>query len=163
MVQGLRGQLFQNQIIFIIVNGALPLVAASLLTVFQPGAAFGRRWKSTSPLRLRSSRVVPPPLKSDRQQMEQRAHHRYDPDIRKQLSPGSQRSDRRSNPPEMPKGSPGLPANPRPIYKMATASPMPSPTGTAGTAGTVDKGPSRLSQRSETRETKKMVEKDSLW
>jgi len=178
MVDGLDGGLFQSQVVFMILNGAMPLVAAALLTIVPPGPAFGSRWTSVSPLRLRKTRIVPPPLKSPREQMEEKAHHRYDPDIRKQFSPGSQRALRLSNPPEMPEGSPGLPSNPKPVHK--TTSPLPSPTATVGTAKPAQKNPSpmpsptwtartaetnnnRQSIRSDSKQPKQMVEKDSLW
>jgi hypothetical protein len=61
---GISGPVFQNQIAFMIANGALPLTVCILLSVFPPGAAFGRAWGPTSPLKRRKRSPRPPPLSS---------------------------------------------------------------------------------------------------
>lgn len=176
MANGVNGSLFQSQAAYMIVIGVFPLISAILITVFHPGAAFGSAWRPTSPLLIKKRRTVPPPLRSPREQIEEKAHERYDPDIRSQLSPASQRQLsptsqkplspssqrplRNSSPPEVPAGSPGLPSNPKPAH-MST-SPLPSPT---GTAKTVETNRTRFSFKPEQRAAapKQMVEKDSIW
>ncbi|KAG6010970.1 hypothetical protein E4U54_008316 [Claviceps lovelessii] len=44
---GLDSTLFQNEAVFLVMNGALPLLSALLLTVLHPKTAFGTAWKTT--------------------------------------------------------------------------------------------------------------------
>lgn len=161
MAGGPSGSLFQSQIAFMIINGLVPFVAALLLTVLHPGAAFGSAWGPTSPIELHKRRNAPPPLSAQQRPEGYKAHLRYDPDIRKQISPTSQRHTRTSSNPSGFSTSPGLPSNPKPAYNRT--SPMPSPTGTVGTAGTVDTRHSIRTERRSNPVPKKMVEKDVLW
>ncbi|KAH6690489.1 hypothetical protein F5X68DRAFT_203090 [Plectosphaerella plurivora] len=64
VASGISGPVFQNQVAFMIANGALPLTVCVLLCVFSPGAAFGRAWGPTSPLRHGKRSPRPPPLSS---------------------------------------------------------------------------------------------------
>lgn len=160
MAGGVLGSLFQNQIAFMIMNGVVPLTAAILLTALHPGAAFGSAWKPTSPLQVQKRKTIPPPLKPRQSVTEHMAHHRYEPNIRSQISPTSQKSARHSNLPEMPEGSPGLPAHPKATVKT---SPMPSPTGTVETMGTAESRRSLRPERKSNAPPKRMVEKDVLW
>lgn len=64
VVSGISGPVFQNQIAFMIANGALPLTVCILLSVFAPGAAFGRAWGPTSPRRRGKRSLRPLPLTS---------------------------------------------------------------------------------------------------
>ncbi|KAK7423099.1 hypothetical protein QQX98_001175 [Neonectria punicea] len=115
---GVPGTLFQNQTAFMILGGAIPLLAAIMLTVLHPGIAFGDAWSATSPAKFKGRRAPPPPIKYAPGHA---IHHRYDPDIRKQLSPSSERPLRNSaGPPELPAGSPGLPSSPRPPSKPSS-------------------------------------------
>ncbi|KPM34661.1 hypothetical protein AK830_g11912 [Neonectria ditissima] len=115
---GVPGTLFQNQAAFMILGGAIPLLAAIVLTVLHPGIAFGDAWSATSPAKIKGRRGPPPPIKYSAGHA---IHHRYDPDIRKQLSPASERQLRNSaGPPELPAGSPGLPSSPRPPSKPSS-------------------------------------------
>ncbi|KAH0595389.1 hypothetical protein MHUMG1_06564 [Metarhizium humberi] len=82
---GVDAGLFQNEVAFMIMDGALPLVSATLLTVFHPGAAFGAAWKETSP--RRPNRPSPLPLEEDEHQKSYNTHYAYDPNIRQHLSP----------------------------------------------------------------------------
>lgn len=155
MVDGIDGSLFQNEIAFMVVCGAVPLVACVLLTTFTPGFAFGSAWNSTSPRRSRRAA----PLQIQHHPAGYNMHHRYDPHIRKQISPTTPKHRRLSSLPGG--GSPGLPPNPKPSSKP-TSPLMPRP-------------PSRTSQTTETRYTdrplerrsyvpkKDMVEPDALW
>ncbi|KAL6866243.1 hypothetical protein ACO1O0_002350 [Amphichorda felina] len=159
MATGVNGKLFQTQVVFMIMDGVVPLGAATLITVQHPGAAFGPAWAPTNPLHVQKRRSAPAPLIVHPMQQSSegyQAHHRYNPSIRGEISPTSKRHTGYSNPPELPEGSPGLPSNPKPVYK--NGSPIPSPTGTAET---------RHSLRPERRRSgampKQLVQKDSLW
>lgn len=164
MATGVAGNLVQNQVAFMILDGVVPLIAAALITVQHPGVAFGSAWGPTSPLRVRKRRTVPAPLGPEQRPEGYQTHQLYNPSIREQISPTSQRHLRHhSNPPEVPTGSPGLPSNPKPVHK--NTSPMPSPTGTAVTAGTVETIETRRSLRPEQKSgaPRQLVEKDNLW
>ncbi|QLI73612.1 Efflux pump himE [Metarhizium brunneum] len=155
---GVDAGLFQNEVAFMIMDGALPLVSATLLTVFHPGAAFGAAWKQTSP--RRPNRPSPLPLEEDEHQKSHNTHYAYDPNIRQHLSPRSNTSQKMAGSPygqEIPCGPSGLPSNPRPNAKPP--SPMvPSPRSNNSTN-------KRLSDRSERRANlqKDMVDSDALW
>ncbi|CAF3566561.1 unnamed protein product [Fusarium graminearum] len=113
LADGIPGDVFQNQAAFMVVGGVLPLLAAGLLTIIHPGNAFAEAWDPTSPKSLkRQSR--PDPVQSPSGHP---VHHLYDPDIRKQVSPTSPKHQRNSGPPELPEGSMGLPAHPKPTPK----------------------------------------------
>ncbi|KAF5023836.1 hypothetical protein F66182_4094 [Fusarium sp. NRRL 66182] len=116
---GVSGPVFQNQAAFMVIGGVLPFLAAALLTVFHPGAAFAEAWAPTSPRGIkRQSR--PEPVQSLTPSGHP-VHHMYDPDIRKQISPTSPKHSRNSaGPPEMPEGSLGLPAHPKPTSKPSS-------------------------------------------
>lgn len=164
MAGGVEGGLFQNEAAFMVVNGAVPLVACILLTVFHPGAVYGPSWEQTAP--RRSKRPIPSPI----QHHIVNTHHAYDPNIRKQVSPNSQRNSprtaRSSYPPEMPSGSPGLPSNPRPSYYKPPSPMIPSPRSTAATTPKSTAATSnRYSDRSERRKSQptNMVDSDALW
>lgn len=138
-----------------VMDGALPLISSILLTVAFPGAVFGTAWPATSP-RRRRRRAPPPPL---RHRDGYQAHHRYDPNIRKQFSPESQRSAR-SVPSE---GSPGLPTSPRPAHKLNSPK-IPSPrsvmTGsTQRYSGLEDRRVSDL----ESRRYQDLVDSENIW
>lgn len=186
MASGPTGTLFQNQPAFMIINGAIPFLSAVLITVLHPGAAFGAAWGATSPLRrVQRRRSAPTPLKPQERPEGYKTHALYDPHIRAQISPTSQRH---SNPPEQPAGSPGLPSHPKAAMKSSPmpsptgttgknrpspmpsptgttgkprTSPMPSPTGTAGTAATIETRNSL--RRSAAPQKKQLVQKDELW
>lgn len=107
---GVASQLFQNEAAFMIIGGAFPLIVCLLLTAFHPGRAFGDAWSSTSS-RAHTRRGPPEPIDTGLP-----IHHRYDPEIRKQISPMSGKNQPGSlSPPQPPAGSPGLPANPKPV------------------------------------------------
>lgn len=176
MAGGVGGSLFQSQVAFMIMNGVLPLAGAVLLTIMHPGAAFGSAWAPTSPLRVQKRKAIPPPLQAQRRPEGYMTHHRYEPNIREQISPPlnksptsptsqksptSQRHLRNNSiGPDMPSGSPGLPAHPKAALK---SSPMPSPTGTAETMATVESRHSIRPERKSSAAPKRMVEKDTLW
>ncbi|UKZ73319.1 hypothetical protein TrVFT333_000964 [Trichoderma virens FT-333] len=113
MIGGLNGTLFQNEPAFMIMNGLIPFLACLLLTTAHPGAAFGPSWASTSP-RHRKRRGLPlSPLQTS---FSHAVHHRYDPNIRQQFSPSTQRPLREAKPPPT-YGSYGLPSSPRPVNR----------------------------------------------
>ncbi|KAL7944681.1 hypothetical protein V8C42DRAFT_353532 [Trichoderma barbatum] len=113
MIGGLSGTLFQSEPAFMVMNGLVPFLACLLLTTAHPGAAFGPSWAPTSP-RQRKRRGVPlPPLQTS---FSHAVHHRYDPNIRQQFSPSTQRPLREAKPPPT-YGSYGLPSSPRPANK----------------------------------------------
>ncbi|KAK1983483.1 hypothetical protein LZ30DRAFT_748568 [Colletotrichum cereale] len=66
---GLDSPLQRSEAASLVIGGAFPLLASSVLCVYHPGAAFGRAWNLTSP-RLRSAsfrsrrRTAPSPLQS---------------------------------------------------------------------------------------------------
>ncbi|OPB43636.1 hypothetical protein A0O28_0099240 [Trichoderma guizhouense] len=113
MIGGLSGTLFQSEPAFMIMNGLVPFLACLLLTTAHPGAAFGPSWGATSP-RFRKRRGLPlPPLQTS---FSHAVHHRYDPNIRSQFSPSTQRPLREAKPPPT-YGSYGLPSSPRPVNR----------------------------------------------
>ncbi|OAA34846.1 RTA-like protein [Metarhizium rileyi] len=151
---GVDSGLFQNEIAFMIMDGALPLVSAILLTAFHPGAAFGAAWKQTSPRQLKRANDFPAEQEAHR--LSYNTHHAYDPNIRKQTSPSSYHAQPMAASacsPETQSGPSGLPSNPRPNQKAASPR-MPSPRSTASTS-------KRLSDRINLR--KDMVDSDALW
>lgn len=113
---GVSGDVFQNQAAFMVIGGVLPFLAAALLTFVHPGNAFAEAWAPTSPRGIkRQSR--PGPVQSPTPSGHP-VHHMYDPDIRKQISPTTPKHLRNSTgPPELPDGSLGLPAHPKPAPK----------------------------------------------
>ncbi len=163
MVQRLDGALFQNQILFLIMNGVLPLLAAALITLQHPGRAFGSAWGPTSPTNVQKRRHAPAPLRPHPSSVSYRVHERYDPTRREQRSPTSLRHLRHySNPPEVPQGSPGLPLNPKPVHK--NKSPMPSPTNEEYNVASVETRYSlRAERRAEAPAKNKLVQEDTLW
>lgn len=165
---GVSGDVFQNQAAFMVIGGLLPFLAAALLTIIHPGNAFAEAWGPTSPQGLkRQSR--PDPVQSPTPSGHP-VHHLYDPDIRKQVSPTSPQHQRNSGgPPELPAGSIGLPARPKPTPKPPSPREPREP-------GAPRKGPplplnlsavraSRNSYRAEQRgqAAKSMVPDEELW
>ncbi|CAM1501039.1 Fc.00g102010.m01.CDS01 [Cosmosporella sp. VM-42] len=150
------GSLFQNQAAFMVIGGAFPLVATILITAFSPGAAFGSAWAATTP-RGTAPRGPPEPI-----EVGLPIHHRYDPEIRKQISPMSQKHLRHSlSPPELPEGSPGLPPNPKPVLKPVTPRLSPTPESLDSVQDTY-----RFSTRPDRRsqiQNKALVTSDELW
>lgn len=113
MIGGLNGTLFQSEPAFMLINGLVPFIVCLLLTFAHPGAAFGSSWASTSP-RNRKRRGLPlPRLQTS---FNHAVHHRYDPNIRQQFSPSTQRPLREVKPPPT-YGSYGLPSSPRPVNR----------------------------------------------
>ncbi|QPG98053.1 hypothetical protein C2857_007194 [Epichloe festucae Fl1] len=154
---GVDGTLFQNEAAFMIMDGALPLAPVLLLTILHPGTAFGKAWTQTSSRRAR--RPNPLPLQQVHR-LSHSAHHAYDPNIRKHLtpqSPNSQRTARSSHAPGVANGSPGLPTSPRPSHKSPSPK-VSSPNSTTATS-------KRFSDRSEKRITlqKELVDSETLW
>ncbi|KAL7784368.1 hypothetical protein V8C37DRAFT_357832 [Trichoderma ceciliae] len=113
MIGGINGTLFQSEPAFMIMDGLIPFLAYLLFTVAHPGVAFGSSWASTSPRHLKRRAQSPPPLQTS---FGHAVHHRYDPNIRQQFSPSTQRPLREIKPPPT-YGSYGLPSSPRPINK----------------------------------------------
>ncbi|EFY87014.1 RTA1 domain protein, putative [Metarhizium acridum CQMa 102] len=155
---GVDAGLSQNEIAFMIMDGALPLVSAILLTAFHPGAAFGAAWKQTSP--RQPNRPSPLPLDEDEHRKSYNTHYAYDPNIRQHLSPRSYTSQKMAGSPygqETPSGPSGLPSNPRPTPKPPSPK-VPSPRSNVSTN-------KRFSDRSERRVNlqKDMVDSDALW
>ncbi|KAK2593703.1 hypothetical protein QQS21_008611 [Conoideocrella luteorostrata] len=156
---GVDGDLFQNEVAFMVMDGVLPLLSVILLTSFHPGAAFGTAWKQTSP--RRAKRPTPLPLREGQVcRLSHSAHHAYDPHIRTQFSPNSpysQRSAKSSCPPELPSGSPGLPTSPRPTHKPPSPN-IPSPRSTIVISKRrSDKYEKRVNQ------PRDLVNSDALW
>lgn len=112
---GVSGDVFQNQAAFMVIGGVLPFLAAALLTIIHPGNAFAEAWGPTSPKGLKRQNR-PDPVQSPTPSGHP-VHHLYDPDIRKQVSPTTSKHQRNSGPPELPEGSMGLPARPKPAPK----------------------------------------------
>ncbi|KAI1056330.1 hypothetical protein NW752_000961 [Fusarium irregulare] len=112
---GVSGDVFQNQAAFMVIGGVLPFLAAALLTIIHPGNAFAEAWGPTSPKGLKRQNR-PDPVQSPTPSGHP-VHHMYDPDIRKQVSPTTPKHQRNSGPPELPEGSMGLPARPKPAPK----------------------------------------------
>ncbi|RFU75474.1 rta [Trichoderma arundinaceum] len=113
MVGGVNGALFQSEPAFLIMNGLLPFLSCLLLTAAHPGAAFGSAWAPTSPRHLKRRARTLPPLQTS---FGHAVHHRYDPNIRQQFSPSTQKPLREAKPPPT-YGSYGLPSSPRPVNK----------------------------------------------
>lgn len=111
MIGGIEGTLFQSEPAFIIMDALVPFLACVLLTVAHPGAAFGSSWASTSSRKCKRRGPSLPPL-----QTSFAVHHRYEPNIRQQFSPSTQRPLREVKPPPT-YGSYGLPSSPRPLNK----------------------------------------------
>ncbi|EJP64977.1 RTA1 like protein [Beauveria bassiana ARSEF 2860] len=168
MALGVSGTLFQSETAFMVVNGALPLVYCMLLLIFHPKTV---AWSSSALISPASEKRKerPPPLT---RQDSHPAHHGYSPNIALQLSPMSQKSQA-SNPPEVPSGSPGLPANPRPANKL-TPAPTAAPTHNSKPASTqilatqnsaghhgIGRGASRRARGHNVPEG--MVKKDDVW
>ncbi|KAF5011415.1 hypothetical protein FDECE_2478 [Fusarium decemcellulare] len=162
---GVSDNLFQNEAAFMVIGGVLPLFAGALLTVFHPGTAFAEAWDPTSPRGIkRQSR--PGPIQSPTPSGHP-VHHLYEPDIRKQLSPTSQKQQRSSvGPPELPAGSMGLPSNPKPTskpsspqYATAPRKGPPAPLNLSNIKAT------RESLRAEQRAqpAKNLVQSEELW
>lgn len=161
MSEGVDGRLFQSEAAFMVVVGALPLIAALAATILHPGTAFGTAWASTSPLRpganggRHAPRYPSYTPQSPLEQIEHQAHHRYDPSLRGMNTPST---IRRGSHPVMGAMPGGLPSNPRP---GAGTSPIPSPSGTGWTA---ESSQTRHSVRYDKPPVpKRMVEQDSLW
>lgn len=53
---GLDSSISQSQVYIVVLDGALVLLAASLLTIFTPGSVFGRAWGMTSPFKKKARR-----------------------------------------------------------------------------------------------------------
>lgn len=53
---GLDSSISQSQVYIVVLDGALVLLAAVLLTIFTPGSAFGRAWGMTSPIKKKARR-----------------------------------------------------------------------------------------------------------
>ncbi|GAB0135285.1 hypothetical protein EsDP_00003628 [Epichloe bromicola] len=155
---GVDGSLFQNEAAFMIMDGALPLVPVLFLTMLHPGTAFGKAWTQASSRRAR--RPNPLPLQQDRG-LSHSAHHAYDPNIRKHVTPqspnNSQRTAGSSHGPGFANGSPGLPTSPRPSHKSPSPK-VSSPNSTTATG-------KRFSDRSERRIAlqKELVDSETLW
>ncbi|KAH7149694.1 RTA1 like protein-domain-containing protein [Dactylonectria estremocensis] len=153
---GVSGTLYQNQTAFMVVGGAIPLLACIILTVFHPGTAFGGAWAATSPGRVKKR--SPPPIRYP--PAIHATHHRYDPNIRKQFSPMSEKGSRNSvGPPELPAGSPGLPANPRPWSKLP--GPQSPQQQLDGSEAAGKRNSTRLERRSKIQED--LVNREELW
>jgi hypothetical protein len=113
MIGGINGTLFQSESAFLIMDALVPFLACLLLTVAHPGAAFGSSWASTSSRHPKRRAHSLPPLQTS---FGHAVHHRYDPNIRQQFSPSTQRPLREIKPPPT-YGSYGLPSSPRPLNK----------------------------------------------
>ncbi|KAG9250215.1 RTA1 like protein-domain-containing protein [Emericellopsis atlantica] len=162
MAQGVAGSLFQNQYVTCVLDGLVVWLAALLLLLPHPGYTFRAAWGPTSAFRhrkrLQRRRTPPTPLNPMQHRPEgYKAHARYDPNIRAQISPTSQRSPRASEPPA---SSPGLPSHPKASLRT---SPMPSPTETMQTTGTIENRTSLKAERKSNVPPKRLVEEDTLW
>ncbi|KAF7545417.1 hypothetical protein G7046_g9571 [Stylonectria norvegica] len=152
---GVSGELFQTEAAFMVVVGAFPLVVCILVTILHPGEALGVAWAQTSPRGIKR-RSPPCPIGPPGHAI----HHRYDPEIRKQPSPTSQRLLRHSvGPPEVPTGSPGLPANPKPVPKASSPHSPLSPSESVKAQG--HKINSRVERQSQAQ--KNLVDSEELW
>ncbi|KAI6782016.1 Sphingoid long-chain base transporter-like protein [Emericellopsis cladophorae] len=163
MAQGIAGSLFQNQYATCFLDGLVVWLAALLLLLPHPGYTFRAAWGPTSAFchRKRPQRRRTPPTSLNPMQDRPegyKAHARYDPNIRAQISPTSQRSPRA---PEHPANSPGLPSHPKASLK--TTSPLPSPTETMQTTGTIENRTSLKAERKSNVPPKRLVEEDTLW
>ena len=161
MAGGIDGSLFQNEPAFMVVNGAIPLVSGILLSVFHPGMAFGAAWEETSTRGGRPGRAL-----AGMDGVEQRArasytpHYAYDPNIGKQRSPQAQSPGQST--------SPGLPANPRPGYRLPSPVPVPRtavPLTAVPRVPRVAVAPRRLSALPDRRVNVQqgMVDTEALW
>lgn len=126
-------------------GGALPCIAGILLIMFHPGSAFvGAAWTPTSPRRINyhsqpdpgtprspvqsSLSMQSPSSTTQTHELPQSPkgypmHHRYDPDIRKQLSqtsPKDRRNSARSSIGPPGAVSLGLPSNPKPLVRTSS-------------------------------------------
>ncbi|KAL7918703.1 hypothetical protein ACQKWADRAFT_232008 [Trichoderma austrokoningii] len=147
MTGGIDGTLFQSEPAFMVMDALVPFLASLLLTVAHPGAAFGSSWASTSSWNYnrRGPSLSPMPTSFG-----YAIHHRYDPNIRQQFSPSTQRPLRKLKPPPI-YGSYGLPSSPRPLNKPPTPTKL-SPISTRAV------NLERLSERLE-----KLVDNSELW
>jgi len=55
LVGGLGGSLEQNEVVFLVLDGGLVLLAGILLTIIPAGKAFGSAWMDTSPFSSRNN------------------------------------------------------------------------------------------------------------
>ncbi|KAF4966060.1 hypothetical protein FZEAL_10697 [Fusarium zealandicum] len=124
---GVSGSLFQNETALMVIGGTLPLLAGMLLVVFYPGTALADTWAPASSQDIKCHRR-PDPIQS-LSPSGHFVHHLYDPDIRKQISPTSQKhhSGTSEGPPELPPGSMGLPSNPKVTSKPSSPQSMSAP------------------------------------
>ncbi|KAJ3511922.1 hypothetical protein NM208_g15379 [Fusarium decemcellulare] len=162
---GVSDNLFQNEAAFMVIGGVLPLFAGALLTVFHPGTAFAEAWDPTSPRGIKRHRR-PDPIQSPTPSGHP-VHHMYEPDIRKQLSPTSQKQQRSSvGPPELPAGSMGLPSNPKPTSKPSSPQHATAPRkGPPAPLNLSNIKATRESLRAEQRAqpAKNLVQSEELW
>lgn len=153
MIGGIDGTLFQSEPAFMIMDALVPFLACLLLTVAHPGAAFGSSWASTSARKHKRRGPSLPPLQTS---FSHAVHHRYDPNIRQQFSPSTQRPLRENKPPPT-YGSYGLPSSPRPLNKP------PSPIILSPISARAV-NPERLSERLERWVVPpELVDSDELW
>lgn len=151
---GPEGPLFQSEAAFMIMEGVLPLLCCLFMALFHPGVAFGWALPSAAAAETRCGRE--PAVTADKRGCPM--HHRYDPNIRKQLSPALQATARSSYIPDAVSSSNGLPSNPRPAYK-ASSPLIPSPTSVQTSSS---RQPSTRSER-RGHSHKGLVNNDSLW
>jgi hypothetical protein len=150
---GLSGTLYQSEPAFMVLNGAVPLMAAILLTAFHPGPIFGDAWTETTPRGFTSSGQPSLVLHPNGHP----THHRYDPNIRKQPSPMSQRPLRGSIGP--PAGSPGLPPNPKPVSKPSS----PQVPQRVLSIVTTKESAGRVERKSVPAPSRQLVDNEGLW
>lgn len=143
MAGGIDGALFQNQVGFMVVCGAIPLLSCAILGAFPPGAAFGSAWNSTSARRPKRQHI-PPPIQNSVAPWN--LHHRYDPNIPKSVSPTSYKHHRQGSQSQQGE-SPGLPPNPRPTSKPASPM-MPRPHSRTSQRVSPKVSPTSLGERS---------------
>lgn len=157
MSLGVSGTLFQSEIAFMIANGAAPLVFCMLLSIFHPRSGVQPGSTVTAPPVYEWRKGRPPPLTHGD---DHPAHHGYSPNLALEISFTSQKTHSPTHP-EMPSGSPGLPANPRPTQKS-----IPSPTPAQAHNGNPTSSPdignqNRVGKRG--RAPQGMVKTDRLW
>ncbi|KAK0386455.1 hypothetical protein NLU13_6291 [Sarocladium strictum] len=136
MTSGLDGSIFQEQVLFMIMNGVLPLACVILLTMFHPGRAFGDlAWSATSLRKANRNSAYPPASvrTSVRTTLAYDAHIRYDPNIRSRSAPHDGDTQALNpydslplpqyaqTPHDIQKqlGNPGLPSHPRAVKDLA--------------------------------------------